>query len=274
MAHLAGNRRRGPTELAYPRLSWPLGAEWLPLAIGVVLLLLWEAGVRGGRIVPLLFPAPSSILQTTLSSLAGGPLLGALGATLARVAVGIAVGGASGVLLGLLMGWWRPLRVALDPFIAAAYAIPKIAVLPLFLIFFGVGELPKLIIAMLSAFFPVLISTMDGVRQIHPVHFQVADNYGADPVRVVTRVLLPGSLPAVLTGVRLGLNATLLLTVATEMVNGSDGLGALIWRAWETMRTEQLYASLLVILLLGVGANAGLQALASTLIPWQSERQR
>jgi NitT/TauT family transport system permease protein len=244
------------------------------LAISLAVLLAWEAGVRGGRIVPLLFPAPSSILATTLGALASGSLLGDLGATLMRVVLGVLLGSVAGILVGLAMGWWRPLRAALDPFVAGAYAVPKIAVLPLFLVFFGVGELPKVIIATLSAFFPVLISSMDGVRQIHPEYFQVAENYGANRLRVVTRVLLPGSLPYVLTGVRLGLNATLLLTVAAEMVTGQTGLGAVIWRAWETMRTEQLYASLLIIVTLGVGANVALQALARTVMPWQPEQHR
>ncbi len=285
MAHLAGDRGRSTPELAYFSLTarpWSgrpglprLGSSWqVPLLVSVIALALWEVGARTGRIMPLLFPAPSSIVSTTVSSLIGGPLLFDLAATLARVIVGIGIGSAAGVVLGLAMGWWRPVRNALDPFVAGAYAVPKIAVLPLFLIFFGVGELPKLIIATLAAFFPVLISTMDGVRQIHPVYFQVAENYGADVLRRMTRVLLPGSLPAVLTGVRLGVNATLLLTVATEMVAGRNGLGGRIWSSWETMRTEQLYACLLVIVLLGVGSNIGLQVLARVLIPWRPERER
>ncbi|MDQ3810033.1 MAG: ABC transporter permease, partial [Chloroflexota bacterium] len=119
----------------------------MPVVVGLAGLVAWEAGVRNGRIMPLLFPAPSSIATTTLGSLASGPLLKDLAATLARVTLGLALGGAAGVLLGFAMGWWRPLRAALDPVVAAVYAIPKIAVLPLLLIFFGVGELPRVIVA-------------------------------------------------------------------------------------------------------------------------------
>ncbi len=156
---------------------------------------------------------------------------------------------------------------------AAAHPIPKVAIFPLLLIIFGIGESATVAVAALGAFFPLLINAMAGVQEIHPLHFEVAENYGARPLQVFTRVVLPGSLPLVLTGLRLAINTTLLLVIAVEMVGARQGLGALIWFGWETMRTEELYSSLVVIVLLGLGFNLLLLALLRLLIPWQNQRR-
>jgi NitT/TauT family transport system permease protein len=246
---------------------------WLPAALGTVVLVAWELGVRAGAIRPLFFTAPTTIASAIAASVASGVLLEHAWATLRRTALGLLLGGGGGIALGLAMGWSGALRRAADPLVAAAHALPKIAVLPLILIFFGIGEAPKIVIATMGAFFPLLINTMDGVRQINPVYYEVARNYGAGRLALFTRVMLPGSLPFVLSGARLALNAALLLTVAVEMISARAGLGVMIWRAWETMRVEQLYASLAVIVLLGVGSNLALGYLARRLAPWQQHRE-
>ena len=179
------------------------------------------------------------------------------------------LGGIPGMVLGLLMGWSRRLRIVIDPLIAAAHPIPKIAILPLIMIVFGIGESSKVIVVAVAVFFPMLINTMAGVRHIHPIHFEVAQNYGAGLIKVFTRIVVPGSLPMVLTGARLALNIALLLTIAVELVAAQEGLGAMIWFAWQTMRTEELYASLIVIAALGIGFNLLLQSLTKHLIPWR-----
>jgi NitT/TauT family transport system permease protein len=171
------------------------------------------------------------------------------------------------------MGWSRRLRIVIDPFIAAAHPIPKVAVLPLILILFGIGETSKVIVIGVAAFFPMLINTMVGVRQISPIHFEVAANYGASRWKVFTRVVLPGSLPLVLTGMRLALNLALLVTIVVELLLGEKGLGAMLWFARETLRTEELYAGLFVISVLGISINLFLQRLSAHLAPWQVERQ-
>lgn len=279
MAYLESDRRRSAQELAAPRLSQRIRPSrvpaqvWLPLTLIGAALALWEWGARSGAITPLFFPAPSTIARTTLTMLGDGALVTHTSATLSRLLLGVILGGLPGVVLGLLMGWSSRLRGIVDPFIAAAHAVPKIAILPLIMIFFGVGEPSKVAITMMGAFFPMLISTMAGARLINPIHFEVAANYGASGLQTFTRVLLPGSLPLMLSGLRLALNATLLLTIAVEMISGRSGLGTMIWRAWETMRTEELYTSLLVITSLGIGFNLLLHRLSIHFIPWQAERE-
>ena len=187
---------------------------------------------------------------------------------------GALIGGAAGLSLGLLMGWSPRVRAIADPFVAAAHPIPKIAVLPLVLIIFGIGETSKIALIAVAAFFPMLINTMAGVRQIHPLHFEVAKNYGAGPWLVFRRVLWPGSLPLALAGARLALNTALVITVAVELLTARQGLGATIWLAWETMRTERLYVALLATAILGISFNLLLQFVAGRLAPWQIEQAK
>jgi NitT/TauT family transport system permease protein len=250
------------------RLEW-----WLPAAVVAVALTVWEWQARTGGLSALFFPAPSTIALTLVRLLTSGELAVNVGATLSRLFLGFALGGLPGLILGLAMGWSRRLRVVVDPFIAAAHPVPKIAVLPLIMIIFGIGESSKVVVVAVAVFFPMLINTMAGVRQISPIYFEVAQNYGAGLIKVFTRVVVPGSLPLVLTGARLALNVALLLTIAVELVAAQEGLGEMIWFAWQTLRTEELYASLIVIAALGISFNLLLQRLTVRLVPWQVERE-
>jgi ABC-type nitrate/sulfonate/bicarbonate transport system permease component len=256
-----------------PRMTWFRVEWWLPALITVFLLLLWEWQVRRGGLSSLFFPAPSTIIITLKKLLANGEMANNLGTTLFRVLAGFSLGGLPGLILGLSMGWSQKLRSIIDPFVAAAHPMPKIAILPLILIIFGIGELSKVIAIAVAAFFPMLINTMAGVRQISPIYFEVAQNYGANKIKVFTRVVLPGSLFMVFTGVRLALNISLLISIAVELVIAKKGLGAMIWFAWETLQTEVLYASLFMIAVLGVFLNFSLQRIGFHFIPWYEEQQ-
>jgi NitT/TauT family transport system permease protein len=221
----------------------------------------------------LFFPAPSVIGRTIVEQTVEGSLPQNLLATLTRVGLGLLFGGTAGILLGLAIGASRRLRVIIEPFIAATHPIPKIAILPLILILMGIGESTKVFVAAMGAFFPLVINTAAGVRQIHKIYFEVAQNYGASRTKVLLRVILPGSLPAIMTGLLLATNITLLLTIAVEMVTARDGLGATIWLAWQTMRSENLWASLVLITLLGIGFNLLLRQLTRLFIPWQANTE-
>jgi len=140
----------------------------------------------------------------------------------------------------------------------------------LILVVFGIGEASKIAIVAISTFFPMLINTMAGVRQISPIHFEVAENYGANRFHTFTHVVVPGSLPLIIVGARLSLNTALVLTIAVELLTAREGLGAMIWLAWETFRTEELFASLIVIALLGFSFNRILRYLNQRFLPWHS----
>jgi NitT/TauT family transport system permease protein len=280
MASLEQDRTGRPAQFGPAFLSYLLHLGRLqthklaPFLVIALLLGAWEAGARLGFIAPLFFPAPTRIARAALEMWQAGTLPAALGTTLARVGLGILLGGVPGLLLGLIMGWSGRARLLLDPLVAALHPVPKIAILPLIMIVLGIGEPSKIFVAALGAFFPMLINTMAGVREIHPIHFEVAANCNASPRLVLSRIVLPGSLPMMLAGLLIALNTTLLLTIAVEMVAAREGLGATIWLAWELMYTEDVYACLLVITALGIAFNAAIAWLTRRIAPWRAEDRR
>lgn len=223
---------------------------------------------RAGLVSALYFPPPSRIAAALVTLAASGALAGHLAATLGRVGAGFLLGALPALGLGLIAGWLPRVRTVVDPFVAALHPVPKIAFLPLLMLLVGVGELSRLVIVALGAFFPVLINAMAGVRQIGPIPFEVAQTCGAGPWLTFRRIVLPGSLPAVLAGVRLGLNRALLLAITAELIGARQGLGVMIWLARETFRTEELYGALFVIAALGIVLNASLRRARRHAGPW------
>jgi NitT/TauT family transport system permease protein len=217
------------------------------------------------------FPAPTTIAKTLFAMTASGRLGADLAATLCRVAVGLCIGVGLGLPLGLLMGWKPAFRVMVDPMVAATHALPKIAIYPILMVLFGIGDGSRVALVALGAFFPMLINAMTGVRQIDPRFFEVAESYGARGIRIMTEVVWPGSLPLVLAGFRLALNGALLLGIAAELLTAREGLGGMIWMAWQTFRTEELYAALFVTGALGVAFNGLTDLLVRTLAPWRPQ---
>ncbi len=248
-------------------------AAWLPAGILLGVLVSWEALSRAGVISSLLFPAPSTVARTLWESIVDGVLPSHLAATLLRVVPGLALGGLAGMLLGLAMGASRRLRLAIDPFVAAIHPMPKITLLPLLMILFGIGEASKILVVAIAAFFPMVINTMAGVRQISPLYFEVAESYGASRRKIFSRVILPGSMPMTLSGVRLSANVAFLLTIVVEILGAERGLGALIWLSWEILRLDLLYAAMAVTAVVGLGINMGLYRLAARIVPWQVDRE-
>ena len=245
------------------------GHKLIPLIFWLGLLLAWELGGDAGVVSRLFFPPPSAIARTLVARILDGQLVEATGATLGRLVLGVIAGGGLGLLVGLWLGWSSTARAVAGPLLAAVHPLPKVALLPLVLIIFGIGEESKIVLVALAAFFPMLINSIAGVRQVDDLTWEVARHYGARGWTLVRRVIVPGSLPMVLAGVQLALNAGLMVTVAVEMVTAKRGLGATIWLAWQTLRTTELYAALSVIAALGVVGNALLGAMSRWLVPWQ-----
>jgi len=242
--------------------------SWLGLLLPVSLLLLWEVTARAGWLTQLFFPAPSVVVQTLIRLMASGELPRHLGISLQRIGQGFLLGAIPGLVLGLTMGWIRPVRLLLDPLISAFFTVPRLALFPLLMMIFGVGEASKIVIIAIGVFFPTLINSVAGVRAIHEVHFEVARSYGARPWSIFTRVVLPGSLPLIFAGLRLSLGLALLLVIGIEFISARTGLGAFLWFAWETFKTEHVYVGMLVAALLGAGIAAVLRLAEHRLLPW------
>jgi len=255
---------------AAPPESSVLADRWGPLLSAASLLALWELLSRTATVSPMFFPPPSSILVVLWGMLAHGNLLADIAITVIRVLTGFVIGAGSGAVLGLAMGRWPRLGAQLDPWVAALHPTPKIAVLPLILVIFGIGEASKVTLAALGAFFPMLINTVAGVRQISPIYFEVARSYGADRLRLFTRVVVPGSLPLIMAGARISINVALMLTIAAELVAAQRGLGQVIWFAWQTLRIEEVYAGLFVTSVLGLIFSILLERLSRWAMPWRA----
>ncbi len=256
-------------EAAPPEFSGQV-ERWGPALSALAVLAAWELASRTGAISPMFFPPPSSIAVVLWRMLMGGELLVDLGITIARVIAGFVLGAGLGMLLGMVMGSSPRLGAQLDPWVAALHPTPKIAVLPLILVIFGIGEASKIMLAALGAFFPMLINTIAGVRQIPHIYFEVADSYGAGRMQTFARVVVPGSLPLVMAGARISANVALMLTIAAELVAAQRGLGQVIWFAWQTLRIEEVYAGLFVTSMLGITFAYLLERFTRWVMPWRS----
>lgn len=255
-----GRRRRGVD----PRL-------WSVLIV-LVALGAWELAARTEAINPLFFPAPTKSLRTFFDMVGDGMIWGDLAVSGNRLGRGFLLGAGAGAVVGVILGWSKRAYAIVNPLIALVHPLPKISLFPLFLLIFGLGETPKIAVIAVSSFFPMVINTVLGVREINPEMMEVARSYRASRLTVLRRVVVPGSLPAVLAGARLSLNTAVVITVAIELVTSGDGIGARVWNAWQNLRTDQLFATLLVITLFGVLSNALLHLIENTLTPWRKHR--
>ncbi len=244
--------------------------KWMPLIIGLLFFSAWEMASSAEWISPLFFPAPTVILEAIARLFSTGELTENLAATITRLLSGFFLGGTVGLLLGMLMGWSTATRQVIDPLIAAIHPVPKISIFPLIMIVFGIGAMSKTMVIAVAAFFPMVINTMAGVRQISPIYFEVAENYGAGPWQTFRYVILPGSSAMILAGIRLALNLSLTLTTSIELLMGQNGLGAMIWLSWQTLRIEELYAAIFCLALIGITFRFTIIFLAHRLVPWQA----
>jgi NitT/TauT family transport system permease protein len=200
-----------------------------------------------------------------------GDLISATGITFLRFFSGFLAGSAVGAVLGLAMGWWPRFQEFMDPFIGAIYPIPKVAMFPLLMIIFGIGEGSKFAAIVLSSFFPMLVNTLSGARQISKVYFEVGQNYGVKGHNVFTHILLPGSLPSMMAGLLQSANIAFVIAISVEIISAREGLGVLLWFGWQTFRVSELYAVLAVISLVGIGLNYVFAWLTHRLVPWMGE---
>lgn len=189
--------------------------------------------------------------------------------SLVRIAIGFALGAVPGVVIGLLMGLFSPVRAVIQPLIDTTFPIPKIALLPLFIMIFGIGEESKYAIIATAVIFLVLINTHAGVRNIDKIYLDVGKNYHASKIMMFTDIALPGALPLIVAGLKLGMGVALLVIVSAEFVGAKSGIGHLIWNSWQTFHVEKMYVGLLATAVLGFGSAILLDYIERALIPWK-----
>lgn len=260
---------RSPIIANRPRLNVE---RLIPLGLLALLLIIWQALASSGAISALFFPPPSQIAAAALSHAASGELWEHVGTTLWRLTVGMLMGTLPGLVIGLLLGRAPFLRRIFDPVLAALHPIPKISVFPLLIIVLGIGEEPSIAVIALSAFFPVVINVMEGVRQINPTYFEIAQHFGAGVWQQFVEVIFPGSLPLIMAGIRLALNSALMVTIAAELLTARAGLGAMIANAWYTLNTEDIYIAIVIISTIGVMVNTLQNVFNRWVAPWTQDK--
>jgi len=253
----------------------PSRREWPEQAIGIasplLFLVAWEAASATGLLRPQFFPRPTLILGHALDLALDGSLGRHAGITTARVAAAFALALVPGVAVGLAMGISRRVRDGLDPLFAVTYPIPSVLFLPLFSFVLGPAEAALVATSAMTSFFLVAYTTMTGVQQMDRTVLEAATHFGARGRTLFAKVLLPGAMPFIFTGMRLGLGYALIVVIAVEMASAQQGLGALLWLSWGLLKVEDMYAALGAIALLGGGLLWMLDLCRRRLVPWQPD---
>ncbi len=238
------------------------------LLLPALLLAAWEAAHRGGLADRFLFPSLVEIGASLWGALRSGRLPAALAISLARGLAGYLLAGILAVGLGLLAGRSPALQRLIGPLVEFLRPLPSAALLPLAILFLGVGDAMKVFLVAWACFFPILVSTIDGVRGVPPALLETAQNLGLGRLRTLFGVVLPSASPAIVSGLRVALPLMLVLVVVSEMVAGSSGIGFLIVEAERAFRVPDMYAFLGALALLGYTLNRGFLALDHRLLHW------
>jgi NitT/TauT family transport system permease protein len=239
---------------------------WLAVA---VVLVGWELVVLAAELNPIYLPRPTRIVAALVEMFRNGGLSLDLFATLGRIFGGFAIALVIGVAIGVLMATSERVNAVADNFIAALYPLPKVTLIPLLIIWLGTGGPFMLTISCLGAIFPIIINTVLGIRQCDPGLVLAARDLGASERQIVRKVLLPGAIPSIFAGVRLGLGVSIILVVAAEMVVGKVGLGARLYLAGQVLETEQVFAVLIVLAILGIAVTKVQDLIDARLSHWR-----
>lgn len=246
----------------------------LPAILGPALLLgLWEVVPQANLVDARFFPPFSVVVGALVDMGTSGVLAAELIATLRRLLFAFAIAAVGGTTVGLLIGSSALLDVATRPIIDVVFPIPKIALLPFVLIFFGVGETAFLTVAFATAFFQIAIMTKNGLRAIDIRLVEAGRSLGAGGWRLFTRVLGPAMFPTILTAWRLGMNLCLITVIAVEFITAESGIGFLVNRSFQTLQVDRMYTGIIVVGALGHLINLAFRLLERWLLPWREQTQ-
>jgi NitT/TauT family transport system permease protein len=241
------------------------------IASPVLILTAWELLVGVGLLDSRFFPAPSSVVIALFDLIRSGQLFVDLGWTVLRVVIGTLLGAIPGLVFGVLLGLSPIARAFVQPAINALYPIPKIAMFPLVMMIFGIGETSKWIIVAIAVFFQMFFSTLAGVVNIEKIYLDVASNFKASRWQTYRTIAVPGALPFIFTGLQLGLGMALIVVIIAENFGTQVGIGYLIWRSWQVFEVRDMYVGLVVVAALGYGFQLLLQQVQRRIIPWKAQ---
>ncbi|WP_213455585.1 ABC transporter permease [Rhizomonospora bruguierae] len=238
----------------------------------IFFLAIWEVLSRVGVLDREYIPPPSEVFRGMGAGIKDGSLTEAVAhngwISIQRLVPGFALGLVVGLVAGIAMGILDLVRFGLRPIISATFPIPKIAIFPILIIIFGIGDTSKIVVVALAVFYMVCINTASGIEYSNRIYREVATAFQV-PKRVeYLRVIIPSALPSIMTGVRLGVGNALIVLVSAEFVSAQAGIGYYIWNAWQVLDINAMFGGLIVIALFGILTNWCLLALERRLIPW------
>jgi len=237
------------------------------LASMVTVIGAWE--FVGRRSNPLFLPYPTAVVKAGAAMIASGELLGALASSLQTVVIGFCIAGTVGIVLGLLIGRYRVVDAATDWLVNALYATPLVAVIPLVILWFGLGDLSKLFIVTILSVFPVLINTAAGVRNVPRTLIDVSTAFAANERQVFVKIILPSAVPYMMTGLRLAIGRAIIGMVVAEFFTAITGLGALIVKYGNRYDTASMFVPILVLMVLGILLTSLVRRAEEHFAPWR-----
>jgi NitT/TauT family transport system permease protein len=247
----------------------PRDRTWLSAATLLAVLALWQAGASAGLIPTLFLPAPISIARALWALTVSGELWANLSVSLMRLAAGWIAGTVFGIGMGLAVGLSSAFRSPGMALVSALFPIPKIALVPLFIIWFGIGEGSKLITLAFGVFFPTVIATAGGVDSVPRGLIRMGQSFGLSHGSIVRKIVLPAALPAILSGFRVTSSIAIVLLVAAEMIGADKGIGAFVLSAGNLYDTDNLLAGIIVLSLIGLIVSWVIGRLEKAFLRWR-----
>ncbi|MEP1206923.1 MAG: ABC transporter permease [Rhizobiaceae bacterium] len=247
----------------------PHPRRWIGLAVFVVLVLFVEAGTRAGLISNLTLPRPSDVFATFVELFQSGLLWKHLFPSITRLIVGALMGATVGIGVGILIGLFSLIRAGLVPLVAAIFPIPKIALLPLFVIWFGIDEGSKYALIAFGTFTPTVVATYGAVDNVDRTLIRMGQSFSLPWLSIVRKIVLPGAMPGILSGLRVSLAIAIILLVAAEMLGAEYGIGAYILEAGSLYDLERLFVGVAILSILGVCVSTILTLVEKRLLRWR-----
>lgn len=240
----------------------------LPWLVPLALIILWQVSSSLGWLPPNILPAPTAVLEAAWTKLRDGSLIDNLGVSFARAMSGLIIGGAIGFSLGLLNGLSKTGEMLLDPTLQMIRNIPHLALIPLVIIWFGIGESARLFLVALGVFFPIYLNTLHGVRNVDPQLIEMGRIYGMNNRTLFLKVILPGALPSIFVGLRFALGVMWLTLIVAETIAANSGIGHMAMAAREFMQTDIVVLSIVIYAILGKLADSATRALERKFLAW------
>ena len=254
------------------RLRRIASGPWLRLLSPLAILVLWQVLSSAGVIPESTLAPPTQVWAAAQELWSDGSLQDALAVSLQRVGLGLILGVSAAVVLGLLVGFFRVADIAIDPPLQMLRTVPFLGLIPLFVVWFGIGEEPKVYMVALGVLFPLYLNLVAGIKGVDPKLIEAGRSVGLGRIGLARTVILPGSLPSALTGFRLSLGVAWLSLIVAEQINADAGLGYLVMNARTYFRNDIIVLGLVIYALLGLLSDSIVRGLESYLLRWRVTR--